>query len=361
MAGSGNPEGFPWGKNNPSRRQRLLVAMLIALVSGGAVYLHYLKFHQERTDFSQVLFGARAVINHADPYKLVGPGRVYDSRWPLMYPATAYVAAIPLAPMPDRFASTLFIALSSFLLAYGCTARSWHLLPMFASLAFLTSVQLAQWSILMTAMLFMPWLAVFAAVKPQSALPVLLSSTSSVSIKAATIGAVLLFAASLLLLPGWPGEWWTLVWGAQQFRAPIVRLGGVFIALVLLRWRRPEAWLVFLTALVPQSWAWYNVLVLLAIPVTYREACVLSVVSSIGALAAAYFTAGTSSPKFDPMWGAAMVAFAYLPATIAVLRRPNTREIIATWSPSPGAVASSSGSRTRGASTGHTRGSLEHP
>lgn len=314
--------------------------MLIALASGGAVYLRDLKIHQERTDFSQALFGARAVINHADPYKLVGPGRVYDSRWPLMYPATAFVAAIPLASMPDRFASALFIALSSFVLAYGSTARSWHLLPMFASVAFLTSVQLAQWSILMTAMLFIPWLAVFAAVKPQSALPVLLSSRSSVSVKAATIGAALLFAASLLLLPGWPSEWWTLIRGAQQFRAPIARIGGAFIALVLLRWRRPEAWLVFLTALVPQSWAWYNVLVLLAIPATYREACVLSLVSSIGALAVAYFTAGTSSPEFDPTWGAAMVAFAYLPATIAVLRRPNTREIIATWSPSPGAVTS---------------------
>ena len=301
----------------------MLVATIIALLSGALVYAHFLRFNQERTDFSQALFGARALINHGDPYKLVGPGLVYDSRWPLMYPATAYIAAIPFSVMPDRFASALFITLASFALAYGITARSWHLLPMFASVAYLSSVQLAQWSILITAMLFVPWLAVFAAAKPQSAFPVLISSPSSVSIKAVTIGAVLLFAASLFLLPGWPIEWMGLIRGAQQFRAPIARLGGACIALVLLRWRRPEARLVFLMALVPQSWAWYNVLPLLSIPATYRQACVLSVVSSIGAIAAAYFAVGKSPSEFDAIWGTAMVAFAYLPATILVLTRPN--------------------------------------
>ena len=318
-----NPEGFPWGANSPTRRQRLRFAVLIALISSGLVWLHVVRFHQERTDFSQALFGARALISHADPYKLVGPGLVYDSKWPLMYPATTYVAAIPFAVMPDRFASVIFIALSSFALAYGITARSWHLLPMFASVAYLTSVQLAQWSILITSILFVPWLAAFAAAKPQAALPVLLSSPNSVSVKAATIGAALLLAASLVLLPGWPIEWMNLIRGAQQFRAPVARLGGICIALVLIRWRRPEAWLVFLMALVPQSWAWYNVLTLLAIPATYREACVLSVVSSVGAIAAAYFAVGKSPAEFDAVWGGAMVAFAYLPATITVLRRPN--------------------------------------
>ncbi|HEY4954995.1 MAG TPA: hypothetical protein VII02_08925 [Gemmatimonadaceae bacterium] len=327
-----NPEGFPWGNNRPIRKQRVIVATLIALVAGGVIFMRVLQFHQERTDFSQALFGARALLNHGDPYKLVGPGLVYDSKWPLMYPATAFVAAIPLSPLADRFAAAIFVAVCSFALAYGVTARSWHLLPMFASAAFLTSVQLAQWSVLMTAMLFIPWLAVFAAVKPQAALPVLLPSLSSAYLKAAAIGAVALLAVSLLLLPQWPAEWWSLVRGAQQFRAPIARPGGVVISLVLLRWRRREAWLVFLMALVPQSWAWYNVLMLLAIPVTYREACVLSVVSSIGAIAAAYFAVGGTPREFDSTWGQAMVAFAYLPATIAVLRRPNIREAIAAWS-----------------------------
>jgi len=321
---STNVEGFPWGSNKPSRRSRILVALLLSIIVGTVLYAHYLRFGQERSDFSQALFGARALLHGADPYALVGPGRVYESQWPVMYPATAFVAAIPFSPISDQAASAIFVALSTFLLAYGSTAGSWHRLPMFASIAFTASVQFAQWSILMTAMLFLPLLAVFAVIKPQSALPVIASLRSRAAVAAAMAGGVVLVGVSLLLLPRWPFEWWRIVLSGEQLSAPIMRLGGVFIALVLLRWRRPEAWLVFLMACMPQSWAWYNVLPLLAIPATYREACVLSLTSSVGALAAAYFIRDSSSPAFYPGWGAAMVAFAYLPATIAILRRPNS-------------------------------------
>ncbi len=320
-----NPEGFPWGSNTPTRHQRLIVALSIACVSGAALYLHLVHFGQTRSDFSQALFGARALLHGADPYVLVGRGRVFESAWPIMYPATTYVAAIPFAPLPDRLASALFVTLSAFLLVYGSTAGTWHRLPMFASLAFTASVQFAQGSMLMTAMLFLPWLAVFAAVKPQSALPVILASPSALTIRAAIFGGVALLIPSLFLFPHWPVEWWAIVRAGEQLRPPLLRFGGVFISLVLLRWRRPEAWLVFVMACMPQSWAWYNVLMLLAIPLTYREACVLSLVSSIGALIAAYFLRPLSPPESYPPWGAAMVAFAYLPATIAILRRPNQR------------------------------------
>jgi hypothetical protein len=241
-----------------------------------------------------------------------------------MYPATAFVAAIPFVPISDRAASALFVALSTFLLMYGSTAGSWHRLPMFASIAFTASVQFAQWSILMTAMLFLPLLAMFAAIKPQSALPVLVSLRSPIAIGAAVAGGAALLGASLWLLPAWPVEWWHIVRSGEQLSAPVTRFGGVFILVVLIRWRRREAWLVLLMACMPQSWAWYNALMLLAIPATYREACVLSLTSSIGALAAVYFIRDSSSAASYPAWGAALVAFAYLPATIAVLRRPNT-------------------------------------
>ena len=321
-----NPEAFPWGSNNPSLRRRLLVAILIAVVSSVTLYLHYVRFNTERSDFSQALFGARAMLHDADPYVLVGPSRVYESRWPVMYPATTYVAAIPFTPLADVVAAALFIAISTFLLAYGSTAGSWHRLPMFASIAFSSSVQFAQWSILMTAILFLPWLAVFAAVKPQAAFPLIAVARPAISIKAALIGGVLLVLASLAMFPSWPAEWFRIVRDAEQLRAPLMRLGGFCILLVLLRWRRPEAWLVFLMALMPQTWGWYNVLPLLAVAATYREACVLSLVSSAGALATAYMTRHLPPPASYPPWGAAQVAFAYLPATIAVLRRPNAND-----------------------------------
>src|SRR4029079_8742835 len=166
-----------------------------------------------RTDFSQLKFGAEAILRGADPYKLVGMGQVFESRWPVMYPATAYVAAIPFTPLSDITAGALFIALGAFLLAYGSTAGTWHRLPMFFSYAFMHNVQLAQWSPLMSAMLFLPWLAVFAVVKANQALPILFSSPSRRSIQAAAVGGIALFAISVVLFPQWLWEWLRIVRG----------------------------------------------------------------------------------------------------------------------------------------------------
>lgn len=322
-----NPERFPWGDNNPSRLQRLVVALLIATVAGGGLAFHLVYAGLFRTDFSQLKFGAEAMLHGADPYKLVGPGLVFESMWPVMYPATAYAAAIPFTPLNDIAASALFIGLGAFLLAYGSTAGTWHRLPMFASFAFTSNVQLAQWSPLITAMLFLPWLGLFAAAKPNQALPILVSSRSARLLRAAALGGLVLFGISVALFPQWPWEWLRIVKGGVQMQPPVIHLGGLCILLVLIRWRRPEAWLVAVMACMPASWAWYNLLILLAaVPKTYREAAMLSLVSSFGALLGINTLPGPASPTSFPHWWVFQVAFGYLPATILILTRPNVRE-----------------------------------
>jgi hypothetical protein len=325
VSAESNPEGFPWGTNQPSARSRLILAAFVAIAVGMTLYARYIKMGLERSDFSQVLFGDRALLNNADPYHLIGAGMVYDLKWGAVYPATAYIAAIPFTPLSDPVAASLFVAISSFLLVYGATAGSWHRMPMIPSIAFASSVQFAQWSILITAMLFLPWLSVFAAVKPQATIPVVGASASRSVVKFAFVGALLLLITSLAMLPRWPIEWWNVIQESSQLRSPLLRFGGLSILLVLLRWRRQEAWLVFLLACVPQTWGWYNLLPLLAVAATYREASILSLVSSIGAIATVYFV-GDPSPEKYYAWGSSAVAFAYLPATIVVLRRPNVRE-----------------------------------
>jgi hypothetical protein len=322
-----NPEGVPWGDNNPTRAQRIVVALLIAALAGGGLAFHLKYADLYRTDFSQLKFGAEAMLRGADPYKLVGMGQVFESKWPVMYPGTAYVAAIPFVPLSDIAAGALFIAIGAFLLAYGSTAGTWHRLPMFASYAFMHNVQLAQWSPLVSAMLFLPWLAVFAAAKPNQALPILLSAPSSRLWRAAVAGGFTLFAISVALFPQWPFEWLRIVMGGVQMQPPIIHLGGFCILLVLIKWRRPEAWLVLLMACMPASWAWYNVLILLAaVPKTYREAAMLSLVSSFGALLGINTLPGPASATSFPHWWAFQVAFGYLPAVILILTRPNVRE-----------------------------------
>jgi hypothetical protein len=320
-----NPEGFPWGANKPTIARRIILATLVAVCVGTTLYSRAIKMGLERSDFSQVLFGARALLNNADPYHLIGTGMVYDLRWGAVYPATAYVVSIPFTLFSDPVASSLFVGISAFLLAYGATAGSWHRLPMFPSIAFASSVQFAQWSTLFAAMLFLPWLAALAAVKPQSAIPVIAASKSRSMLMLAVAVGIGLLIASLVMLPGWPLEWWRVIGKSTQLKSPLLRFGGPLILLVLLRWRRQEAWLVFLLACVPQTWGWYNVLPLLAVASTYREATILSLLSSIGAIATVYFV-GDPTPEKYSAWGASAVAFAYLPAAIAVLRRPNINE-----------------------------------
>jgi hypothetical protein len=317
-----NRHGFPWGDNNPSLRARLIFALLLGLAAGAYLYGHLLLHPSSHTDFSQARFGADALLHGANPYALAGPGLVFDSPRTVLYPAFAYAAAIPFTLFTDHIASALFVCVSTFLLAFGATKGSWHRLPMFPSMAFIMSVQLAQWSTLMTAAFFIPVIAFFGSVKPQSIIPVLAGNRSRAGFVAAVIGTVVLGVTSFVLIPSWPTLWWAAIRGNHDLAPPVLRLGGVVILIVLLRWRRPESWLIATMALMPQTWGWYNVLLLLVVADTYREACILSLVSSAGAWIAVILIDG-SAPATYPDWGAMMVAFAYLPAVIAVLRRPN--------------------------------------
>ena len=320
--------GFPWGHNNPTRGQRLAVALCVATLAASITLFWYQRHPDIHSDFALAWFGARSLLHGVDPYPLVGPGQVYNWQWHLVYPATAFVAAIPFAPLTEQAASVTFVWISTLLLAYGMTRESWHLLPLFVSYSFISSAWLAQWSIIFTAAVFVPRLAFLSIAKPPTGLPVVGQSPSTQTIKYAAIGGGILAAISLVLLPGWPREWLALARADNNYHIPITALGGVLVLLVLLRWRRTEAWLVLLVSLMPATLGWYNALVILTIAATYREACVLSLVSSLGLLGARYslLLVGPMS-DINRFVGAVMIATIYLPAVVVVLRRPNEGQI----------------------------------
>jgi hypothetical protein len=343
--------GFPWGDNHPTRAQRIIVAICLATFAAtltASVYAHWTGYH---SDFALSWFGATSLIHHVDPYPLVGPGRFYEWRWPLLYPATAFAAALPFALLSEQAASVTFVWIAAFLLSYGMTRHSWHLVPLFASYSFASSAWLAQWSLIFTAALFLPWLGFLTVAKPQTGIPVLAESNSRVTLLSALIGGAVLIAVSLFLLPSWPREWWALARVAGNVRPPIGRFGGILVLLVLLRWRRREAWLVLAMAVMPATWGWYNALMLLTIAKTYREACVLSLMSTAGGTLGGYFIPPVRTmDEFDRFAGAVLVATAYLPAVFVVLRRPNEGELpawlqivvrLTAWRPQRGAGTTS--------------------
>src|SRR5665213_3673427 len=144
-------DNFPDEWANPTTRSRLAVALLIAL--GGMAFAYHCFHAQKHSDFGAVWFGAKAMLQHRNPYELIGHGLEFD-HWPLLYPAPALVAAIPFAVFSERTATMIFVGLSTFALAMAVTRNSWHLLPLFITESYTSSARLGQWSILITAALF---------------------------------------------------------------------------------------------------------------------------------------------------------------------------------------------------------------
>jgi hypothetical protein len=135
---------------------------------------------------------------------------------------------------------------------------------------------------------------------------------------------LVLLAVSFALLPSWPAEWLHLIRATQYFTPPIASVLGAPIALVLLRWKRPEAWLVFVSACMPQTWYPYNCLILLLVASTYREASGLSLLSSAGWLfTLAFLSAEWRGEGTRRAMQLTMLLVGYLPVLILILRRPN--------------------------------------
>jgi hypothetical protein len=219
----------------------------------------------------------------------------------------------------------LFVFISCFALTFGCTRDSWHRLPMLASASFFDSVIAAQWSIVLTAALFIPALSFFVFVKPQSGIPVLAAATRRATWGIALFGGLSLLVVSLWILPGWPREWFRFVQQANHMKAPLLTPVGVLTLAVLLRWRRPESWLIVVGAALPQTLMWYSGLMPLAIARTYREACALSLLSTLGYLLATVALIEHPHPIGPILWGI-FAASVYLPAVAIVLRRPRIGE-----------------------------------
>jgi hypothetical protein len=299
------------------------VAIAIGIV---AAVIHYFRAAENGglSDFSTVWYGGKLLLEGQNPYDLIGPHKLIGLPSSVFYPVPALVVALPFTILPVHWAGTIFVFTSAALLAFGATRDGWYLLPIFPSISFFTSAQLGQWSMLMTAAAFIPALSFLAVAKPQAALPVIAASRQVTTWIAGFIGAIVLVIASFVLLPGWFASWWHALGTSDYFKVPVATMGGVAIALVMLRWRRPEAWLVFIAAAVPQTWYPYNGLVLLIVAATYREACFLSLVSSAGWLAAyLFFVGGWRSAESRFVLSSVLVALCYLPATLLILRRPN--------------------------------------
>jgi hypothetical protein len=308
----------------PSFKARVIIAALAGLFGAAVTLSQYSGKTGFHSDFGMLWFAARSLLHGLDPYPLIGPGRVFDYAWPLIYPLPAVVAVMPLSVLTESVAATLFVGVSSALLSFGLSRGGWFRMPLFISEAFLSSARLGQWSILITAALFLPWLATFSIAKPQSSIPVIAGSTSRRAIVFAVLGGLLLVTISTVMQPHWIPEWLAGVRNAKHMEPPITRFAGFVVLLVLLRWRRPESWLLLSLACLPQSWGWYGTLPLFTIPATFGQSVFLAGIAVVGGnIAAMVIPSHPSADGFYYWAGSVVMLTIYLPAVILILLRPN--------------------------------------
>jgi hypothetical protein len=149
-------------------------------------------------------------------------------------------------------------------------------------------------------------------------------------------GGALLVLAALVLEPRWPTAWLDAlrerpagsvgVAGgiSALYSAPVTVAGGALALAAFLRWRRPEARLLGVLALVPHIMTGYEFVPLLAlVPSTLAEALLLAALSWVARVG---FALGSPYPDLQASYVAAGrwgVYCVLLPATLLVLRRPN--------------------------------------
>ncbi|MFN8580510.1 MAG: hypothetical protein U0163_05955 [Gemmatimonadaceae bacterium] len=313
----------PAGPRIPTRAERAIIACLLGVLAALLVRSHGLSQPSFTSDFDQILAAGRALLSGTDPYTVVGPGRAFEWKWPLYYPLPAILLTLPLALLPVLVARMLFAGISTALFTWAITRDGWSRWPIFVSVTLYVSVDLVQWSSLLSAAFFLPALAVVGLGKPNFGLALAAGDRGGRWLWWLLVGAIVLLAASFIVQPSWLAAWYRAVRSAPHFVAPVRRPFGFVLLLAALRWRRPEGrWLLALS-LVPQAPTFYDQLLLTAVCAAWWEAAILSASTYV-----LFFYVGNAGAQPDyAAWGRlvgnATVWFCYVPCLLMLLRRPN--------------------------------------
>jgi hypothetical protein len=303
--------------------QRIALTLTAAVSAALLVWLVWSQPQPQPSDLAPIWAGARALLSHQNPYEAVGPGRAFDWPFPLLYPMTAIVTLIPLAPLPLRWVDPLFVGLGFGLFTWTVTKQRLltPALVALVSLPGLMTLQTSQWSLLLTGAALMPWVGWLLIAKPTIGLALFAAFPRWKT----AIGCTLLLALSLLIWPGWVADWLRTFASAPHVVPPITRRVGPLVLLALLKWRRADARLLLALACVPQTTVPYETIPLFLIPQSWPQAWGLWALALF-----AYFGQWLSGPYLsqDAYWASGaqwIVALLYLPCLWMVLCRPNVR------------------------------------
>lgn len=311
-----------------SVRSRIAVALAIGAVCGVLSFLLTIPASSaavESQDFWPWWGTALALLDHRDPYTTVCRAALHVCT---VYPITVGLVGLPFVWMPLHVAGPAFVGVSCSLLAFVMTRISWTPLLVFLSGSMLLTIVAAQSSPLFAAGVFAPWLTWVGVFKPNIGLAMLAYRPSW-----KTIGIMaLITGVSVVTYPWWPREWIAAVRQSPHYLPAWRTPGGIILMLSVVRWRRPEARLLFAMSVLPTSPIVYEALPLAAIATTKREYLIFA----LGTNVAWSFTIGRSiqQPDFFAWSRPSLLWLVYVPLLLMVLRRPNVGalpELLERW------------------------------
>lgn len=278
-------------------RLRILISLLIGTVTGLLCWMLLVRFQKSAGDFNWAIWAARDLLAHRNPY----------DREMQLYPLTSAIFGLPFVWMRPEIAGGVFYGLSSALMAFGLSRDGYHRLLVFLAYPYWAGLIAVQWTPLMLASVFFPFLLPANLAKPQIGLPVLLTHGRKRGLLLCAAVLVLTF----VVMPRWP--WFWPRWFTEYRRfIPLLILPGPLLALAALRYREKDARFLLLMALFPQRWA-YDALCLWLIPRTRREIIFTAGLSWVVAI-----WRWNHSPHIVEI-GRWIVLFIYLPMLVLVL------------------------------------------
>jgi hypothetical protein len=321
-------------QNAPSLRARLLVAIAVGLATGAFTYSLQSR-HPEILAYDWTFHwrAGRAVWSGQNPYLVVVPTGPYPFSYYWFYPLPSVFLALPTALLPAVWSSALTVAACSCVLAFAVTRDNFSRLPLFLSSQFMMGAAAGSAPMmLVTATCAWPVLQWVVSVKPNLGL----AAVASRPTWTAVWGSAVLCAIAFLIVPTWPWFWLRQIFAMKGgdthivlgHLSPILVPGGQLIALALLRWRRPDARLLFAMACVPQSMTFHDVLPLMLIPSTLRQSLIMALLSFV-----AFFLALPTlrnEPDMATMFhrtAPLAIWFMYMPTLVLVLLRSNEGKV----------------------------------
>jgi len=277
------------------------------------MYSHELAAGGSGGDFAVYRNAALKLLSGVNPY-----GNA------LLYPLPSVITVVPIVGPRAVIGAGLFTGLSSLALIYGLLRRfGWPGLVMLASPAFFLGWFYLQWSPLIVAGAFLPWIGGFGAAKPNVAFGAFAYRPSWGTL----IGGMVLLLISWIWVPSWFGDWLAdLSRQTAPHTSPVKWPVGAFGLLAILRWRRPEARALLATTLSPLNPQFYDHLGVWLSAASWRDSLILSACGWVG------FLTFVATAPHDLTRNAlpahlSLSLGVYLPAALLLLRHPNTGEL----------------------------------